>query len=348
MNKTEKEIRSQFSALAKTVKLMTSKKDEIRSFFAETSPSSIIVIGCGSSFQIGESIAMSARLKTGVSSVAVPGGDLLLNDTEYAPLFSGSPLMFAITRSGSTSEILYAVQRLKVKYPKLKLVCISCVAGSEIGAMSDYEIALPWAFDESVCQTRSVTNLYAAALLFLASVAGSESIYDSYRLLSQYGDVYINSIDGALKEIGAYDFSSVAMLCDGEGYGLAEEAALAFNEIAYLPSMCKHVLDIRHGPIVLFNSKTLVVIKLGTNGLDYSLSLIEDIQKRGAKVIVVSEEALPQIPGVLTQISFGQKLDSTASAVLILPVAQLLAYYHALRIGADPDKPDGLDAWIKL
>lgn len=39
--------------------------------------------------------------------------------------------------------------------------------------LADWSLNIPWAFDEAVCQTRTVSNLYAAAL-GLACIAGGD------------------------------------------------------------------------------------------------------------------------------------------------------------------------------
>lgn len=348
MSKTIKEIYAQYESLRKTLRLIEEKRSEIKAFFDAADPDTLVAVGCGSSFQLSESIAMSSRLIAGIPGVALPGGDLMIGMDEYAPVFSGSPVVVTISRSGSTSEVLYSIRELKKRYPNMKSVCIACTVDSVIAKESDLVIEIPWAFDESVCQTRSVTNLYSAAILMLAAAADDDETFESYRVLADNGDDYIDKYDEVLKTIAGTDFSSAAVLCDGQGFGVASEAALAFNEICYTPSTFKHVLDVRHGPIVLFNKKTLVIIKVKKADFDRQVALIGDVLKRGANVVTVSDEVLPKIDGVAAQICFGQKMADTVSALLLLPVAQLISFYHALSVGADPDQPDGLDAWIKL
>ena len=347
-SKTYMEIQAQYQAMKKTCELILRKRRDCSEYFHKTAPNQIVVLGCGSSFQLAESVALSARIRTGVASTALPGGDLMLRIEEYAPLFSGNTLVITLSRSGSTSEVLYSVRELKKKFTGVSVCSIACTNNSLIAAESDFIIDIPWSFDESVCQTRSVTNLYAAAMLFIAAVADDDEIFDDYLMLADAGNDYLKMIEKSVAEIGREDWTSAAILCDGEGFGVGEEAALAFNEIAYTHSIYKHVLDVRHGPIVLFNSKTLVVIQIDTSEFEYQKDLVMDVLKRGAQVILVSDTALPTVDGVRAQISFGRKLHPAAVGVLLLPVAQMLAYYHALSVNADPDQPDGLDAWIKL
>lgn len=347
-SKTFTEIHDQYKALAKTLALAEKKRAECKAFFDRQDPDRIMVVGCGSSYQLSQAIAASIGIHLGKAAFAIPGGDLMLHPGQYAPLFQGRPMLFLISRSGSTSEVLYALRQLKEQYPAVSALCIAATVGSVIAELSDYVLEIPWAFDESVCQTRTVTNLYAAAMLTVASAADEDEVFESYRCLAEGGDAYLASFEEQIREIGLSDFGSVAVLADGEGAAVADEAALAFNEIAYTPSTFKHVLDVRHGPIVLFDEKTVVLLKAEAEGLSYQKDLVADLLSHGSRVIVISDEELPPFEGVRTQICFGRKLHPMATMALVLPVAQLMAYYHAVAIRVDPDAPSGLDAWIKL
>ena len=347
-SKTIREIHGQYEALEKTLALSEEKRAALKSFFAACEPDRILAVGCGSSYQLSQAVAMSAGIHLGKAAFAIPGGDLMLHEEQYAPLLQGRPLLVLLSRSGSTSEVLYALRSVKARNPAARALCIAATEGSAIAEESDFVLEIPWAFDESVCQTRCVTNLYAAAMLAIAAAADEESVFDSCRRLAAGGEAYIARFEEEIRGLAASGFGSVAVLADGEGAPVADEAALAFNEIAYTPSTFKHVLDVRHGPIVLFDEKTVVLFKAESEGLDYQRDLVEDLCRHGSTIVVVSDETLPPFEGVRAQISFGQKLHPMVSASLILPVAQLLAYYRAVALGVDPDAPSGLDAWIKL
>lgn len=347
-SKTFSEIHDQYKALARTLALAEEKRAACKAFFDRQDPDRVIVVGCGSSYQLSQAIAASIGIHLRKAAFAIPGGDLMLHPGQYAPLFEGRPMLFLISRSGSTSEVLYALRHLKGQYPALSVFCIAATEGSEIAALSDYVMEIPWAFDESVCQTRSVTNLYAAAMLAVASAADEDEVFESYRCLAEGGEDYLASFEEQIREIGEGDFASAAVLADGEGAPVADEAALAFNEIAYTPSTFKHVLDVRHGPIVLFDKKTVVLVKAEAEGLSYQKDLVADLLGNDSDVIIISDEELPPFEGVRAQICFGKKLHPMATMAVVLPVAQLMAYYHAVAIQVNPDAPSGLDAWIKL
>jgi fructoselysine-6-P-deglycase FrlB-like protein len=168
------------------------------------------------------------------------------------------------------------------------------------------------------------------------------------KTLIDQGNDYLARLRDILSGIAKEPWKNAAILCDGEGFGVAEEASLAFSEIAYTPSICKHVLDVRHGPVVLIDHCTLVIALLTKEGFSYEKALIADLVKKGAYVITVSDVELPKLPGVTAQLCFGKTLHSAARALLLLPVAQLISCFKALTLDLNPDQPDGLDPWIAL
>ena len=57
----------------------------------------------------------------------------------------------------STSELLCAIKALK-EYAQVKVIAITCVEEAPINELADFVLSMPWAFDSSVCQTRTVSN----------------------------------------------------------------------------------------------------------------------------------------------------------------------------------------------
>ena len=53
------------------------------------------------------------------------------------------------------------------------------------------------------------------------------------------------------QEVAQEEWESVVVLADSELDGIASEAAIAFVEIPQVHANYYHVLDVRHGPMVL-------------------------------------------------------------------------------------------------
>lgn len=341
MSLTYQEIHETYSSLKKIAALVETEASGLSRVFREKI---LVFVGCGSSYAIAKSLALISSMRFRRPALAMAAGDLLLHADRYAP-FLEQTVLVAISRSGSTSEILLAVEALAERCCNFELASLCCVEGSPLSKMSKFVLEMPWAFDKSVCQTRCVTSLYFAGVMLIAKALEDTALLEDLKGIVQGGDAFMASIEPVLQEAAVKDWDHAVVLADAEIAGLAEEGALAYKEICQLPSNFYHLLDARHGPMVLFGPNTLVVIAL-SSGDKQELDMVRDVIKKGACVIVYSD-MLMEIEGALN-IAFGQKLGHAARGIPFILINQLVSFYKSKSTGADPDAPTGLDPWIKL
>jgi glutamine---fructose-6-phosphate transaminase (isomerizing) len=346
MTVTYGELKQQYAALRSTFDYITSKKDEIISFFNEKSPKSLTYIGCGSGYCLCQSGEFSAKVRLGIPAATFAAGDLMLNCKSYSKILEGTMIM-APSRSGSTSEVIKAIENVK-RVTDLPVFAITCVEDSQLSKIADFVLELPWAYDESVCQTRTVVNLYAANLLVLAYLSGDDKLVGDIDTAIISGSKFMTEYEGQLKEIAQTDWDYAVLLADGEMQGIANEGAIAFTEIANVLAHYFHLLDVRHGPMTLINSNTLVIASISQQGFEYQKALISDIIKRGAKVIIYSDKPIEKIEGVCLQVTSGMSLDNAVHGIPFIFLPQVLAYFKAEQKGINPDSPDGIVAWVEL
>lgn len=346
MNLTQLEINDQYHALSRTIAYLNERRDEITAFYGLVRPRRLLYIGCGSSYSIGCSAAMTARHLLGIEANCLPGGDLLLRPGQYEYLLQDA-LLIPISRSGETHEIVQAIDAVQ-KLRETPVLAITCAPGSPLSQNAGLSMDIPWAFDESVCQTRSVTNLYAAAQMVTSILSARPEIESELSAIAENGDAYLRRIEPIIRELAEKDYQNSFVLSDGETCGIAEEAALAMTEIAYTVSLYKRVLDVRHGPILLVGENSFVLIRRTVEGEALERALIADIVCRGAAVVTCSDIEMEQIEGTLAHLTFGIRLSEATAAIPLLLPMQLLSYHIAVRTGHDPDRPAGLSAWIKL
>lgn len=342
MSITYGEIKSQYAALEKTSSHLNRLLTQVNETLSEKKK--IYFLGSGSSFYVACSAAFLAQTHLHCLSMAIPAGDLLLHIPTYRSLLDGAAVVI-LSRSGETTEAVRAISELRKEGLSFTLITITCVNGSTLSRQSDLAVELPWAFDESVCQTRTVSCLYYACARIVAFLSGNQALSDALEMAVAKGPVFMEKHEAMLQKIAGLDWSHAIVLGDAEIGGLCEEGALAFKEICQLPSNYHHLLDVRHGPMVLINEKTLIIAALSAaNGLE--LDLIADVVKKGAKVVAYADHPV-DIPGACT-VSFGESLPHAARGFPVIAICQLIAYYKSQITGADPDQPDGLSAWIKL
>jgi len=346
MKLTYTEIFDTFNALGKTADYLDTMQDAMKAFFRDRKQ--LVFIGCGSSYSLAKSMSIMAHMATGIPSSAMAAGDILLHAARYGKCFDGCAVV-CISRSGRTSELLMALDALKGNNYAFSVASLIYADGTPLAEKSDLVLSMPWAFDSSVCQTRSVTNFYFCAAYALARLTENQALLDDLRHVVEKGPEYMRRVETLAEELAVHPWTHCVVLADAELEGIAEEGALAFKEICQLPSNYYHLLDIRHGPMVLLGKNTLVLAALGVKD-SQEYKLLADIKGKNTELIAFSDTppAGPTAGQDIRGFAYGRPLSHIARGVPFIVLCQLVAYKKSLQTGADPDKPTGLEAWIAL
>ena len=339
---THNEMLDTFSALRKTEAYLEEMWEGIDSFLR--GKSRFVFVGCGSSYSIAKSMAAICGMGAGKPAAAMAAGDVLLHAARYRKAVDGAAVVF-ISRSGRTSELLKALEALKSQGCRMSVASVVCADDTPLGKESDFVLSTPWAFDESVCQTRCVTNFFFIAAYVAAKITGDRAAMEDLQYLLAAGGECIRQAELLAMELSGQPWTHAVVLADAELEGLAEEGSLVFKEVCQLPSNYYHLLDVRHGPMVLIGKETLVLAALGTSG-ELELDLLRDLIKKGAQVVAYSN-SLVQFEGAII-IGTERPLAHIAKGIPFIILCQMVAYYKSKETGADPDKPVGLDPWISL
>jgi fructoselysine-6-P-deglycase FrlB-like protein len=338
MDQTIIEIHDTFKALKKTSDYLNASWGNVEAFFQ--GKKRYVFLGCGSSYSLAKSMAFLCSMNLGVPSSAMAAGDILLHADRYQKLFDGAGVVL-ISRSGRTSELLLALEALAKNGCKVSVASLVCADGTPLGEKSDLCLSTPWAFDESVCQTRSVTNFYFMGAYLFARLAGDKAVMADLDKVIAEGPAFLAKAETFAEKLTPLPWNTVMILADAELEGIAEEGSLAFKEICQLPSNYYHMLDVRHGPMVLVNKETLVMTA-PVVGEGLEAGLIKDLRAKNAEMVTFSDVWAD------AEISFGSKLSHTVRGIPFILLCQLISYKKAGAVGTNPDKPDGLDPWIKL
>ncbi|PZE69794.1 SIS domain-containing protein [Curtobacterium sp. MCBD17_021] len=192
----------------------------------------VAVIGCGTSWFIAMSYAV-ARESAGLGQTDAFAG------SEY-PAARQYDRVVTISRSGTTTEIIDLLRAL----PDQRTVLITAVPDSPAAADADDVVALPFADERSVVQTRFATT----ALALLRASLGD----DVEALAAQAETALTLPIDDLL------DAEQVTFVGRGAAVGLTSEAALKTREAAQFWAESYPAMDYRHGPIAIAQPGRLV------------------------------------------------------------------------------------------
>ena len=220
---------------------------------------------------------------------------------------------------------------------------------SPLATGADMAVNLPFAFDRAICQTRNVSCFYTAFIYLTALLAGDEALLKELSAMVAELPQVFESAKAPLEELAyAREWGNVFVLSDGATAGLGAEAALAFCEIAQVGAVHQHLLDVRHGPMVLARPHTMVLALSHQADNSYLPPLIADFvgEGHGCGLALIAPAGAPAM-GETKRITIPER-NQTVAGLALIACAQWLALQLAYARKHDPDKPDGLSAWIKL
>ncbi|MFD6639621.1 SIS domain-containing protein [Micromonospora chalcea] len=273
----------------------------------------VAVVGCGTSW-------FMAMAYAGLREAAGHGETDAFQASEF-PTGRHYDRLIAITRSGTTTEVLDLLTALRGRIPTTALVGDP---DSAAVATADATVALPFADERSVVQTRFATT----ALALLRAHLGE----DLSRLAAD-AEVAVR----APLPIDPAGIEQVTFLGRGWTVGLAQEAALKCREAATFWAEAYPAMDYRHGPISVAAPGRLVWA-LG----EIPDGLPEDVAATGAAFVHSRTHGWRT---VLTSWSAGRNpVDPMADLIL----AQRFAVALATTRGLDPDAPRHLTRSVVL
>ena len=246
---------------------------------------SVCAVGCGTSLYMAQAWAALRESAGHGRTDAFAASEL--------PRRSGYDVLVAISRSGTTSEVLHALRRDIAA----RSLAITAVPGSPAAEAADAAIVLDFADERSVVQTRFATS----ALTLLRAHAGDDverAARDAEQALAAPLPVQVGG-DGAAPQQWTF-------LGRGWAVGLAHEAALKLREAAQAWAEAYPALEYRHGPIAIAAPNTVV---WSLDEVDPSLA--EEVRATGATLVC-------------------EQLDSLAALVLAQRTAVALAQARGL------------------
>jgi glucosamine--fructose-6-phosphate aminotransferase (isomerizing) len=344
---TRLEIDSQADVWTATVEKMAREWPANEAALAGARGRPFIVIGCGSTYYLAQHAASLLR-SVGFTADAFPSSELALFPQEHLP---ADFVLLAISRSGTTTETLWAMDAYRAHFPSTGLIIIvTCVPGTPMVGMSDVVLLSEFAQEQSVAQTRSFTSMALMCQVVAALLSGDRSRMQALARLPQLL-VDLLARNGNLPEQLGSDLSIDRLFYLGSGpfYGLACEAMLKTKEMTVSWSEAYHVLEFRHGPMSVVAPSALIVGMISDSAAQSEIDVLREMKALGGRTLAICEErGTLDWSGVDTVVELQSGLDEWQRPVLVLPLIQWLAFYRALAKGLDPDNPQNLTQVIVL
>ncbi len=252
----------------------------------------LAVVGCGTSYFIGQSVAALWEAAGRGESDAFAASEMP-SDRPY-------DLVLAISRSGTTTEVVDALARLR---PDVPTIAICAVADTPVARAARHSVILGFADEEAIVQTRFATSVLAMIRAHLNS--------DIEELARNAEQALATPLRDDLS-----DFDQFVFLGAGWGVGIANEAALKVREAAGTWSESYPAMEYRHGPVSATRPTTLVWA-VGP----VEPSVLVSAGQAGATVVDSGRDAMAE----LVRKDTGATVEYQVGTMIELPRACLMA-----------------------
>lgn len=294
----------------------------------------VSIIACGTSYYAALMFKHLLASECGIRSDAVIGSE------HKEGIYDKETCVIAISQSGETADTLSAVRYAREK--GARVVGIANVFGSSLSREADATVYIGAGPEISVVATKSFTSQLVVLYKIALSLAGKRKELEQLRDLSAIAEAVLSK--GAQMEKLVSELSKnrdFFFIGRGVYFPVALEGALKLKEIAYLHAEAYAAGELKHGPLsMLEDGVPIIAIGHSDASMVKLVTNVKECKARKARVLAVTDDknllaesdwkfAMPPVPPVLAPI------------IYILPL-QLLAYYMAVRLGKDPDKPRNL------
>jgi glucosamine--fructose-6-phosphate aminotransferase (isomerizing) len=296
-------------------------------------PTSITIVACGSSYHAGlifkylfeEHCSIPVRL------------EFASEFRYYPPPIDG--LVIGITQSGETADTIMANRQAKSH--NCRTLAITNILGSSVSRIADATLFMRAGPEISVAATKSFVAQLAVLMQIINYLCDKK--YESQLLQAHKAieEVLLMDLAGAVDL--CKDAQSIFYVGRGPFYPVSLEGALKMKEISYIHAEGYAAGELKHGPFALLSPKTPVIaICIPGETYDVMISNIKEIKARGAPVIALGIDGDTELADVIDRFIPLPKTSPLIQVLTSLVVLQLLAYYTAVALGRDIDKPRNL------
>jgi len=266
--------------------------------------------------------------------------------------FKDDTLYVFVSQSGETADT-YAALDLCNKN-KMKTCAVVNVIESSIARDSNFVLPIHCGPEIGVASTKAFLG-QILILYILALKLGSlkkeieikvyhEKIKDLKNLPNLIEKTLL--IDNDIQSISSTFNEAKGSMFLGRGfsYPIALEGALKLKELSYIHAEGYPAGEMKHGPLALIEEGMPVVV-LAPRDSYYkkTISNMQEVIARGAKVLLITNKSKDEIisENIWQTIEVENTNDDLLPFLLTIPL-QKLAYYSALKMGYDIDKPRNL------
>jgi glucosamine--fructose-6-phosphate aminotransferase (isomerizing) len=338
-NVTYNEIITQPDAWKQALQMVKARSKALRDLWSRGDHAQVLFTGCGSTYYLALAAAALFQELLGVPARGVPAGELLMYPATAYPR-NARTLLIALSRSAATTETVQAAKAFRQSRGG-EVIVVTNYGDRPLAALGTETVAIPAGQERSVAQTRSFASMYVATTVIAATLAGRDDLLAAMERLPELGRQLIARCEDLARSLGSdLGLDRFYFLGSGPRYGLACETNLKMKEMTLTHSEPFHFLEFRHGPKSMAGPSTLVIGLFSDANRAPEAAVLDEMRALNARVLSLGESE--------ADVAFNSGLPEAVRNVLYLPPLQLMAYYRAMAKGLNPDRPQHLDAVVKL
>ncbi len=294
----------------------------------------VAVVACGTSYYAGLVFKKLVQSELSIVCDAIIGSEFSYSRT------GAEKVIVAISQSGETADTLSAVRLAKKS--GAKIIAVTNVVGSSLYREADANVLIGAGPELAVVATKSFTCQVAVLTKIALTLAGKKGRLEELRGAQA-------AIEGVLQRSGDIEKMASELVSRRDFFFIgrslsfpsALEGALKLKEITYLHAEAYAAGELKHGPLSLLD-KDVAVIALAPSdsSLPKTISNMQECKARNASLVVFSDsqDAISK-----SALHFRMPTVSEEAIPIVYAVPlQLLAYYMAVKLKRDPDKPRNL------
>lgn len=294
----------------------------------------VYTIGSGTAGAAASQMAYYLREYAQINAISLIGADA----QEYVHLFTKDDIIIAPSQSGETADVLEILEQ--AQGAKMKIASFINMPGSMMTRMSDFRYMAEAGPEICVMSTKIFVSQIAWGYLIAKITAGylSKGIEHLHYLQKKMSHYLHNKKNHAtIKKIARLlaHSSDIFLLAKGQNFQIAKEGMVKIIEGAYKHAHAIPAGDLKHYAITLIEKNVPVIAVASNDSVKTDiLNAVHEVKARGAVIIGVSPFANALFDHTLETPETGE----TSAIMNIIPL-QLLAYYMAVHLGNNVDKP---------
>lgn len=294
----------------------------------------IYTLSMGTAGVAAAQIAFYLRLYAKVDAVGLIAAEAL----DYYDLFGDKDLIITPSQSGETADVLEVLEIARKK--GVQIASFVNMPGSTMTRISDFKFMANAGPEICVMSTKVFTSQIAWGYLIAKIAQGKEAEgRQNLEILSTQIDRYLSTganIDAIKKltKIMAKQ-KDVFLLGKYQNFNIVREGMVKIIEGSYIHAHGIPAGDLKHYAITLMEKGVPVVVAMSEDmAKDDVINAVSQVKARGATVIGISPTNYAGFDYYLPVPDTGE----TSAIMNIIPL-QLLAYYMAVELGHNVDKP---------